>query len=133
MRKLVGLKNINTTFTESINELYSNLQDNLKEIKQEYHQNITEEKIKLLIAICNGEGLDFNEMKIKYLKPKELESFEPNEVDKCNISIDENLLDKITLNAQDYYYNPGKDGPVFNINNELVGIHKNGNIIFNHN
>jgi hypothetical protein len=131
MKKLVGLKNINTTFTDSINELYSNLQDNLKEIKQEYHQNITDEKIKLLLAICNSEGLNFNEMKIKYLKPKELESSEPNEIDKCNISIDENLLDKITLNDQDYYYNPGKDGPVFNINNELVGVHKNCKITLN--
>ena len=132
MKKLVGLKNINTTFTDSINELYSDLQNNLKDIKQEYHQNITEEKIKLLLAVCNGEGLDFNEIKIKYLKPKELESFEPNEIDKCNISIDENLLDKITLNGQDYYYDSGKDGHVFNINNENVGIHKNGKIILNH-
>ena len=130
MKKLAGLKNINTTFTDSINELNSKLQDNLKEIKQEYQQNVTDEKIKLLLAICNGEGLELNQMKLKYLKPKELESFEPFEVDKQNISIEENLLDKITINGQYYYVAPQQDGHVFNINNEIVGVYKNGKIIF---
>jgi hypothetical protein len=119
MKKLVGLKNINSTFTAAINELYSNLQNNIKEIKQEYQQNITDEKIKLLIAICNGEGLNINEIKLKYLKSKELETFDPDN------------LDKITLNNQDYYYESSKDGPVFNINTEPVGVYTNGNFVFN--
>jgi hypothetical protein len=131
MKKLVGLKNINSTFTAAINELYSNLQNNIKEIKQEYQQNITDEKIKLLIAICNGEGLNINEIKLKYLKSKELETFDPDNLEKNNIHIVDNLLDKITLNNQDYYYESSKDGPVFNINTEPVGVYTNGNFVFN--
>jgi len=130
MKKLSGLKNINTTFTDSINELYSNLNQHLKEIKQEYQENITDEKIKLLVTICNGEGLDFNEIKFKYLKPKELEYFEPEIPIKNEIIIDENLLDKIKINDQYYYYEPVKDGNVYNIDNEKVGIYNNGLIIF---
>jgi len=131
MKKLIGLKNINETFTESINELYSKLQDNLKEIKQEYQQNIIDDKVKLLIAICNGEGLDINEMKNKYLKSKELENFEPEHLNKNNNLIDDNLLDKIRINDQDYYYEPVSNGIVYNTDNQPVGIYKNGSIVIN--
>lgn len=131
MKKLAGLKNINITFTESINDLYSKLQDNLKEIKQEYQQNIVDDKVKLLIAICNGEGLDINEMKNKYLKLKELENFEPDILNKNNTLIDDNLLDKIRINDKDYYYEPINNGVVYNTDNQPVGIYKNGSIVIN--
>jgi len=130
MKKLIGLKNINTIFTDRINELNEELQDNLKEIKLEYQQNITEEKIKLLIAICNGEGLSIDDIKLKYLKPKELEFIEPNESTKNTINIDDNLLDKIIINDQDYYYEPVNNGIVYNIDNQPVGTYKNGKVIF---
>ena len=131
MKKLTGLKNINVTFTESINDLYCKLQDNLKEIKQEYQQNIIDDKIKLLVAICNGEGLDINEMKNKYLKPKEIDNFELEKINKNNTLIDDNLLDKIRINDQDYYYKPVNNGTVYNTDNQPVGIYKNGSIIIN--
>jgi hypothetical protein len=132
MKKLAGLKNINETFTNSINGLFSELQNNIKEIKHEYQQNVIEEKFKLLLAVCNGEGLNFDEIKIKYLKPKELDYFDNNEPNKNTISIDDNLLDKITVNGQDYYCE-SINGVVFNTNNQPVGIYKNGTIIFNKN
>ena len=131
MKKLIALKNLNNTFIDGFNELYSEVQDNLKEIKQEYQQNITEERIKLLVAICNGEGLNINDIKIKYLKSKELEYFEPNDTQKNIITINDNLLDKIRINDQDYYYEPIKDGIVYNIDNEPVGIYKNNTVIIN--
>ena len=131
MKKLAGLKNINETFTESINELYSNLQENLKEIKEEYQQNVTDEKIKLLVAICNDEGLDFNQMKTKYLKPKELLNLESGKTNKDNFLIDDNLLDKIKINDQDYYYEPVNNGTVYNTENQPVGLYKNGSVILN--
>jgi hypothetical protein len=131
MKKLIGLKNINVTFTESINDLYSKLQDNLKDIKQEYQQNIIDDKVKLLIAICNGEGLDINEMKNKYLKLKELDNFEPENLNKNNPLIDDNLLDKIKINDKDYYYEPINNGIVYNTDNQPVGIYKNGSIVIN--
>jgi hypothetical protein len=130
MKKLSGLKNINTTFTDTINELYTDLNQHLKEIKHEYQHNIIDEKIKLLVTICNGEGLDLNEIKQKYLKPKELEYFEPDVTIKNETIIDENLLDKIKINNQYYYYEPIKDGNVYNIHNENVGVYNNGLITF---
>ena len=72
MRKLKGLKDLQTDFVDIINHLDDKIQSDLLDIKKEYQNNITEEKIKLLIAVCNGEGLDFNKIKVKYLKAKEL-------------------------------------------------------------
>ena len=131
MKKLGSLKKINSLFTDSINELYSNLQDNIKEIKEEYQQNIIDEKIKLLVAICNGENLNIKEMKQKYLKPNELENIEPCKIENNNNYIDDNILDKITVNDRDYYVETSKNNIVYNVDNEPVGIYKNGTIIFN--
>lgn len=131
MKKLTGLKNIEETFSSGINELYSILQDNIKDIKYEYQQNIIDEKIKLLVNICNGEKLDFNEIKLKYLKPKEIEYFEPTNINKNNGIIDDNLLDKINIDDKDYYYESINNGIVYDTNTKPVGIYKNGKIIFN--
>lgn len=130
MKKIVTLKKMNILFTDSLNDLYSNLQDNIKDIKQEYQQNIIDEKIKLLVNICNGENLDLKEMKEKYLKPNELEIIEPTKIDKNNSQIDDNILDKITVDDHDYYIETSKN-IVYNVDNEQVGIYKNGTVIFN--
>lgn len=133
MKKLIGIKKINDTFTNAINELYANLENDLKDIKHEYQQNIIDEKIKLLITICNGENLDINEMKLKYLKPKEIENFEPINLNKNNISIDSNLLDKIIINGKDYYreVNGSDNYNIYDIDDQFIGVSKNGKIIFN--
>ena len=66
MRKLKELKGIHRVFVDSITELDSKIQQQLKKIKLEYQHNVTEEKIRLLLAVCNDEGLDFNKIKTKY-------------------------------------------------------------------
>ena len=131
MKKLTVLKQINDTFTDTFNELLLELKSNIKDAKHEYQQNVIEEKNKLLIDMCIGEGLDIEKMKVKYLKPKELSYIEPNEPNKNVVLIDDNLLDKITINDKDYYYEPENNGKVFDTNNNHVGIYKNGNVIFN--
>jgi hypothetical protein len=131
MKKLTVLKHINDTFTDTFNELLLELKSNIKDAKHEYQQNVIEEKNKLLIDMCIGEGLDIEKMKVKYLKPKELSYIEPNEPNKNVVLIDDNLLDKITINDKDYYYEPENNGKVFDTNNNHVGIYKNGNVIFN--
>ena len=45
--------------------------------------------------------------------------------------MDDNLLDKIRVGDQDYYVETGKNGVAYNVNNEPIGIYKNGTIIFN--
>jgi hypothetical protein len=132
MKKLKELKNLQNVFTDHIQELDLQMQLHLKKIKEEYINNLIEEKIKLLIEVCHGEKLDFDKIKTKYLKAKDLNktiqheiSFEPAQ--------DEELLDKIEINGKEYYYESKENGHVYDINLVIVGIFKNNNIIFNSN
>jgi hypothetical protein len=130
MKKLKGLKNLHIDFIDIINHLDDKLQSNILDIKKEYQHNITDEKIKLLIAVCNGEGLDFDKIKEKYLKTKELMQINfdiPNEETSV---IEENLLDKLVIDGKEYYYEHKDKGIVYDIESKQVGIYVEGKIIF---
>ena len=131
MKKLSGLKDIEINLNKSMNEIFADLLVKIKETKQEYKQNIIDEKIKLLVEICNGEGLNLNEMKMKYLRTNELGNLDLNDTIQGSFLVDDNLLDKIKINDEDYYYEPVNNGTVYNINNQPVGLFKNGVVIFN--
>jgi len=130
MKKLKGLKDLHNEFVDVINQLDEKLQDNLKKIKKEYQKNVTEEKVKLLIAICNGEGLDFDQIKGKYLKAKELaqSNYDPHVPEE--VPVEEDLLDKTEINGKEYYYENKEKGMVYDMNSKPVGIFKGGKIIF---
>jgi hypothetical protein len=130
MRKLKGLKNLQTDFVDIINHLDDKIQSDLLDIKKEYQNNITEEKIKLLIAVCNGEGLDFNKIKVKYLKAKELLQTNFDTPVEENSIIEEDLLDKIIFEGKEYYYEQKEKGIVYDIDSKPVGIYAEGKIIF---
>jgi hypothetical protein len=130
MKKLKGLKNLHVDFIDIINHLDDKLQSNLSDIKKEYQYNITDEKIKLLMAVCNGEGLDFDKIKGKYLKIKELSQINfdiPNEETSV---IEEDLLDKLVIDDKEYYYEYKEKGIVYDINSKPVGIYTEGKFIF---
>lgn len=130
MRKLKGLKDLQTDFVDIINHLDDKIQSDLLDIKKEYQNNITEEKIKLLIAVCNGEGLDFNKIKVKYLKAKELLQTNFDTPVEENSIIEEDLLDKIIFEGKEYYYEQKEKGIVYDIDSKPVGIYAEGKIIF---
>lgn len=130
MKKLKELKQIHNLFVDSINELDASLIKALKKIKHEYQQNLTEEKIKLLIVICNGEGLDFEKIKSKYLKSKEISQITPPEPVVEQPVIEENLLDIIEIEGIKYYYEPKEKGVVYDLESKPVGIFKNGTVVF---
>ena len=130
MRKLNGLKDLQTDFVDIINHLDDKIQSDLLDIKKEYQNNITEEKIKLLIAVCNGEGLDFNKIKVKYLKAKELLQTNFDTPVEENSIIEEDLLDKIIFEGKEYYYEQKEKGIVYDIESKPVGIYAEGKIIF---
>lgn len=131
MKKLKEVKGIHDIFVDSINELNNKLQIQLKKIKQEYQQNIIDEKLQLLIAVCNGEGLEFDKIKTKYLKPKELSKISLDEIIEDKEIIEEDLLDKIEINGKEYYYEDKDKGIIYDINSNPIGVYTNGNFVFN--
>jgi hypothetical protein len=131
MKKLKEVKGIHDIFVDSINELNNNIQTQIKKIKQEYQQNIIDEKLQLLIAICNGEGLEFDKIKTKYLKPKELSKISLDEIIEDKEIIEEDLLDKIEINGKEYYYENKDKGIIYDLNSNPIGVYKNGNFVFN--
>jgi len=127
MKKLSGLKKLDKTISNGLNDLYSILQDEIKEIKKEHNNILIEEKIKLLMLICNGEGLKLDDIKRKYLVDKEIDLLDKNKIEILNTSEDDTLLDKIKIEEKDYYLS--KSNIVYNINNEVIGVFKDGKII----
>lgn len=117
------------------NDLFTNIESMdiqlnqyFKKINKETKQIIIDEKNKLIEKIASGEGLDVNLLKNKYLKSKELNT--TNEYkNNLNQETDE-LLDKIIINNNIYYYENKEKGNVFDINNNIVGYYKNSNINF---
>jgi hypothetical protein len=131
MKKLKELKNVHNVFIDTINELDNKLQYQLKKLKQEYQHNMIDEKIQLLMSICNGEGLDFEVMKTKYLKSKELIQIPSNDITIEHETIDDDLLDKKEINGKEYYYEKKDNGMVYDKELNQVGIFKDGQIILN--
>jgi hypothetical protein len=131
MRKLKELKEIHNIFVESITDLDTKIQQQMKKIKLEYQKNVSEEKVKLLIAVCNGEGLDFSQIKNKYLKSKEYNNLSEDDSLKGNDIEEEELLDKVNFGGKQYYYEAKEKGLVYDLNSKPVGIFKNGKIFLN--
>ena len=130
MKKLKGLKDLQNNFVDIINQLDEKIQLNLLDIKKEYQYNITEEKVRLLIAICNGEGLDFDKIKGKYLKTKELLQTKFDTPIQENNIIEEDLLDKLVINGKEFYYEQKEKGIVYDTESNPVGIYTEGKVIF---
>lgn len=131
MKKLNELKGVHDVFVDAINDLDSKLQNQLKKVKQEYQKNVIDEKLRLLITVCNGEGLEFDKIKTKYLKPKELSKISLDEVVEDKEVEEEELLDKVEINGKQYYYEAKDKGVIYDLNSNLVGVYKNSKFIFN--
>lgn len=122
-KEIVLLQNEINTGIENFDML---INQSFKKIKKEYAQILIDEKHKLLQKIADGENIDVNSLKTKYLKSKELDSNI-----KTNLLVEnEELLDKITISDKTYYYENKEKGNVFDINNNIVGYYKNSSIIF---
>lgn len=128
MKKMNELKNIHNVFVDSINELDIVLQKQIKKTKQEFSRILIEEKVKFLQQVCNDEGLDFEKLKVKYFKQKEL-----SDINKFTFIDEENsdevILDKVTINGKEFYYEPKEKGIVYDLESKPVGLFKNGQVI----
>ena len=129
MKKLKELNSLHNVFVESINSLDVQLQTQLKNIKLEYQQNVIDEKIKLLEAICKGEGLDLNKIKSKYLKPKEVAKLSNKATAHIELPINEEMLDTIIIDNIRYYYDAKENGIVYNEKSIAIGKFIGGKVI----
>jgi hypothetical protein len=124
-----------------------NIETNYSKLNKEYAKNI----LKLLEKISIGEKLDLEMLKAKYLNDEEpviittifsnitdnisSEIITSEEISSENI-IDEDtssevitneeiILDKITINSINYYYENKDNGRIFDVNSKVVGEYKN--------
>ena len=129
MKTIETLKDMYPKINSLLGEIDAIIKDDSKKAKKEYINNITEIKINFLKEICEGEGLVFHELKHKYLTDKEkkniLDTSELKEI------INEVLLDTVTINNKNYFFENKEKGIIFDSKSKPVGIYKNGLHILN--
>lgn len=121
MKNLKGLKLLHENVMCTLDDV---IQENILLIKKEYKNNVKEENYKLLLNICKGENLDFNVLQRKYLKTNELP--ETNTHNNETDTISDTILNKITINGNDYYYEDKENGIIYNSDSVQVGVFSNG-------
>lgn len=124
MKTIETLKEIYPKINSLLGEIDAVIKEDSKKVKKEFISNITETKINLLKEICAGEELNFHEMKHKYLTEKErknvLDTSELKEI------INEVLLDTVTINNKNYFFENKEKGIIFDAKSKPVGFFKNG-------
>ena len=123
------LKEMYPKINSLLGEIDNEVKESIKKIKKDYSIALVDEKINFLKIICDGEELNFNELKNKYLNEKE-KKFIKEQVNIIDVS-NENLLDTIEINDQIYFYENKEKGIIYDKKtNKSVGIITNGEYIF---
>ena len=123
-QKELQLSSIHDIFFSYSNELDLQIKEHIKKLQIEYNNNIIEAQISLLMEICENDNLNFNEYKQKYIIKK-------NYLDDKPIKIDQEILNKIIINNDEYYYENKENGHVYNNSSKIVGSVHNNKIILN--
>ena len=131
MKKNKEITNLYDLFINNITELDEKMQLQLKKIKQENNNLIIEEKVKLLQLICEGENLDFNTIKYKYMKQKEVDKVILSTSSILYSQNEENIFNKTIINDKAYYYESKEHGKVLDDKSNLVGYFINNEIVMN--
>ncbi len=124
MKKLTELNEFETKLSNNITDTTLSLQiliqDYVSKIEREYKENLYE----IIFEICTNENLDFETIKRKYIKKKDLDKKKEENMQ------EETLLCKIIINNENYYYEHKENGIVYDNQSNQVGIYKNGEIEF---
>ena len=131
MKKNKEITNLYDLFINNITELDEKMQLQLKKVKQENNNLIIEEKVKLLQLICEGENLDFNTIKYKYMKQKEVDKVILSTSSILYSQNEENIFNKTIINDKAYYYESKEHGKVLDDKSNLVGYFINNEIVMN--
>ena len=121
-QKELQLSSIHDIFLIHNTELELRIYDQIKKLNQEHNNNILEAQLSLLAEICEDKKLNFNECKQKYINKKNIVDSKPNKVN-------EEILTKIIINNNVYYYDNKENGNVYNVSSKIVGILNNNKII----
>ncbi len=104
-------------------------------INKEYSKNV----MTLLKKIADGENLDLEKLKKKYLSsPQIVEDIESNNIltetstEELTLvpSDEEVILDKIIIDNNNFYYENKENGKVYNESLKIIGQYKNKELIF---
>lgn len=130
MKKSKEITGIYNELERSVDDIAVLIKQYHKKIKKEYTTLLIEEKYKLLQSIAENENLNLDELKNKYLKPKELLNINtPSTTTETETS--EELLDKVDIKGEVYYYENKEKGKVYNSEYNEVGLYKNNTFIMN--
>ena len=126
MKKLKHLKKLSGIIDDCVTEF----KNEIAQIKKEHQKLILLSNAKLISEIAKGENIDEVELIDKYLKKSKKKSClkEPKNI--TEVENEEILLNHITVDGKDYYYENKPDGNVYNQKSEKVGVYKCGNIDF---
>jgi hypothetical protein len=120
-------------YSKKIKETSQLIESYCNKINKEYMKN----QIKMIEMIAFDYDLDVNELKEKYIKSKNITEEEDDDdeeddsesLKKINdVTVVENILDKITFNGKSYYID--KTNIAYDKNKNIVGKYNNSKIIF---
>ena len=117
MNKLSQLKEFESKLNNNIDVFDNLISEYIIKIKEEYKTNVN----KIVKDICEGEGLNYEDIKTKYL----LKSQKKDDI------VNQEILDKIEINNKDFYYEKKQNGNVYDNNLNIVGKYYDNKIIFN--
>jgi hypothetical protein len=119
-----SLKELYPHINSLLGDIDTSIKDYTKKIKKDTLNVIIDEKIKFLREICEGEKLNFDELKMKYLSEKERKQIKEI-IDLNEIKVEE-LLDTIDINGTTYFYENKEKGKIYDTKTEIVGEIKEG-------
>lgn len=101
----------------------------IEKIKKEHQKLLIQKMSELISDIANNENINEVYLREKYLDIKEKE-IKVKKEKKENIS-NEDLLDHILIDDEQYFYENKENGNIFNSSSEIIGKYKSGEFLFN--
>jgi hypothetical protein len=115
------LKKINE---ESINYI-NNIDHIINKLNKEYEKELYEKLEYIVQLISEGENININILKDKYLYKIVNKKKSKNKTE--NIKLDETeILEKVDINGETYYYQNKDGGNIYNIKSIVVGNYNEG-------
>jgi len=125
MTKLKQVKKLKTEIN-AMSELFNN---NLEKINKEHNKILLQSLSNLIHEICQGENIDEIYLREKYLDINKTTKQDNKKNTVVNKTDD--LLDKVTINDTEYYFQNKENGLIYNDKSKVIGNYINKEFIFN--